>query len=91
MALPTGSWVGLTHVCHDRRVEIPVVWSVVLLVAGVWNLVVWPQFWRRVARDPRARDGAGRPTRFLTVHAVLVAVSLLLGFAVALLGVLTLL
>lgn len=72
-------------------VEIPVVWSVVLLVAGVWNLVVWPQFWRRVARDPRARDDAGRPTRFLTVHAVLVAVSLVLGLAVAVLGVLTLL
>lgn len=71
--------------------EIPVVWSVVLLVAGVWNLVVWPQFWRRVARDPRARDDAGRPTRFLTVHAVLVAVSLVLGLAVAVLGVLTLL
>lgn len=71
--------------------EIPVVWSVVLLVAGVWNLVVWPQFWRRVARDTRARDDAGRPTRFLTVHAVLVAVSLVLGLAVAVLGVLTLL
>lgn len=72
-------------------VEIPVVWSVVLLVAGVWNLVVWPQFWRRVTRDPRARDDAGRPTRFRTVHAVLVVASLLLGLAVALLGVLTLL
>lgn len=71
--------------------EIPVVWSAVLLVAGAWNLVVWPQFWRRVANDPRARDDAGRPTRFLTVHAVLVAVSLALGLAVALLGVLTLL
>ena len=71
--------------------EIPVVWSVVLLVAGVWNLVVWPEFWRRVARDPRARDGAGRATRFLTVHAVLVAISLVLGLAVAVLGVLTLL
>lgn len=70
--------------------ELPVVWSLVLVVAGVWNLVVWPQFWRRVARDPRARDATGRPTRFLTVHAVLVAVSLALGVAVGLLGVLTL-
>lgn len=70
--------------------ELPVAWSVVLVVAGAWSLVVWPQFWRRVAKDPRSRDEAGRPTRFLTVHAVLVTVSLVLGAAVALLGVLTL-
>lgn len=70
--------------------ELPVAWSVVLLVAGAWNLVVWPRFWQRVAADPRARDDAGRPTRFLTVHAVLVGVSLVLGVAVAALGVLTL-
>lgn len=70
--------------------ELPVAWSVVLLVAGAWNLVVWPRFWQRVAADPRARDDAGRPTRFFTVHAVLVGVSLVLGVAVAALGVLTL-
>lgn len=70
--------------------ELPVAWSLVLIVAGVWNLVVWPQFWKRVTRDPRARDDAGRPTRFHTVHAVLVGISLLLGVAVALVGVLAL-
>lgn len=70
--------------------ELPLAWSLLLLVAGVWNLVVWPRFLQRVRRDPRAHDAAGRPTRFLTVHVVLVAVSLVLGVAVALLGVLTL-
>jgi hypothetical protein len=69
-------------------VEIPVVWSVVLLVAAVWNLMVWPSFWRRVTKDPRARDAAGRPTRFFTVHAVLVGVSMLLAVLVGVVGVL---
>lgn len=70
--------------------ELPVAWSVLLVVAGLWNLVVWPAFLRRVAKDPRARDAAGRTTRFLTVHVVLVVVSLALGLAVATAGVLTL-
>lgn len=71
--------------------ELPVVWSVVLVVAGAWNLVVWPQFWQRVSADPRARDADGRVTRFFTVHLVLVSVSLALGVAVGVVGVLTLL
>jgi uncharacterized protein YjeT (DUF2065 family) len=72
------------------RVDLPLAWSLVLLVTGLWNVVVWPRFWRRIARDPRAHDAAGRPTRFLTVHAVIIGVSLVLGVAVAVLGVLTL-
>jgi MFS superfamily sulfate permease-like transporter len=72
-------------------VEIPVLWSVVLLVAAVWNLVVWPQFWRRVTKDARARDDAGRPTRFYTVHAVLVGISVVLAVLVGVVGILGLL
>ena len=34
-----------------------------------------------LARDPRARDADGRPTRFLTVHVVLVVVALVLAVA----------
>jgi hypothetical protein len=70
--------------------ELPVAWSVVLVVAGLWSLLVWPRFGARIVKDPRARDAGGRPTRFLTVHLVLISVSMLLGAAVALLGVLTL-
>ena len=79
------------RVCHDRLVELPVAWSLVLVVAGAWNLVVWPQFWQRVSADPRARDADGNVTRFFTVHLVLVAVSLALGVAVGVLGLVTLL
>ncbi|WP_142118883.1 SCO4848 family membrane protein [Rarobacter faecitabidus] len=37
----------------------------------LFNAAVWPQFYRRVQADPRARDAHGRPTKFLRVHRVL--------------------
>ena len=70
--------------------ELPLAWSVVLVVTALWNLLIWPRFLRRIARDPRSRDAAGRATRFLTVHAVLIGVSVHLALAVGALGVLTL-
>jgi uncharacterized membrane protein len=68
--------------------QLPVFAAVVLIVAGVWSLAVWPQFLRRVMKDPRARDAAGQATRFLTVHVVLVSISMVLGAATALIGIL---
>ncbi|OLT53966.1 SCO4848 family membrane protein [Cellulosimicrobium sp. CUA-896] len=70
--------------------ELPLAWSVVLIVTALWNVLIWPRFWQRIAKDPRSRDAAGRATRFLVVHAVLIGVSLVLGVAVGVLGVLTL-
>lgn len=72
------------------RMELPLVWSLVLLLAGIWNIAIWPRFWQRIDKDPRSRDADGRPTRFRTVHAVLIVVSLAFGVAITLLGVLTL-
>ncbi len=68
--------------------DLPLAWSLLVLVAGLWNLVVWPRFGQRIAKDPRARDADGRATRFLTVHLVLIGVSLVLGAALVVLGVL---
>jgi hypothetical protein len=72
-------------------VELPVFPALVLIVAGLWSLVVWPQFLRRVMKDPRARDAAGKATKFLTVHVVLVTVSMVLGAATAVIGLMGLL
>ena len=69
---------------------LPTPWAVLLVVTGLWNLLIWPRFWQRIAADPRSRDTSGRPTRFLTVHAVLIGVSLALGLAVGVLGVVAL-
>ncbi|MDN3937462.1 hypothetical protein ABC337_02780 [Arthrobacter sp. 1P04PC] len=67
--------------------ELPVLAAVVLIIAGIWSLVVWPQFLRRVRNDPRARDANGKATRFLTVHVVLVSISMVLGAATAGIGI----
>lgn len=67
--------------------DIPAILAVILIIAGVWSLVVWPQFLKRVMKDPRARDAAGKATKFLTVHVVLVTVSMVLGLATAVIGV----
>ncbi|MBB6403575.1 SCO4848 family membrane protein [Arthrobacter sp. AZCC_0090] len=61
--------------------------ATVLIVAGAWSLIVWPQFLRRVMTDPRARDANGKATKFLTVHVVLVSISMVLGLATAVIGV----
>lgn len=65
--------------------------SIVLIVAGAWSLIVWPQFLRRVMSDPRARDANGKATKFLTIHVVLVAISMVLGLATAVIGITALL
>ena len=71
--------------------ELPVFPALILIIAGIWSLIVWPQFLRRVMKDPRARDAGGKATRFLTVHVVLVSISLVLGAATAGIGIAALL
>ncbi|HYH77099.1 MAG TPA: hypothetical protein VD841_06315 [Arthrobacter sp.] len=71
--------------------QLPAFAAVLLIIAGAWSLAVWPQFLRRVMKDPRARDAAGKATKFLTVHLVLVSISMALGAATAVIGVLALL
>lgn len=61
--------------------------SVLLLVNAAWNLLVWPQFIRRVAKDARARDEHGRPTPFLIVHVVLVSIALAIGVVSLIAGI----
>ena len=64
--------------------------AILLILNGVFNIVVWPTFFRRVLKDPRAKDAAGRPTRFLVVHAVIIGIALLLAAASIVVGVVAL-
>jgi hypothetical protein len=64
--------------------------ALILFLNAVFNIVAWPRFYTRVANDPRARDDAGRPTTFLTVHRVLVGIALALAAASAIAGVVVL-
>ena len=51
----------------------------ILLANALFSVITWPTFLRRVAKDPRARDEAGRATAFLRVHVVLVSVAMVLA------------
>ena len=64
--------------------------AILLILNGVFNAVVWPAFFRRVLRDPRARDADGKATRFLTVHVVLFAIAMLLAVAFVVAAILAL-
>lgn len=55
--------------------------AVLLLGNAAFNGIVWPRFFQRVMKDPRARDENGKATSFLIVHAVLIAVALVLALA----------
>ena len=57
-----------------------------LLLAGAFQWLVWPNFLRVVWRDDRAFDAAGDPTAFLLVHVAIVVPALLLGTALLVLG-----
>lgn len=52
-----------------------------LFANAVFNVVVWPRFYVRVAKDPRAKNAAGKATPFLIVHTVLIGLALVLAVA----------
>lgn len=59
--------------------------AALLVLAGLWPLLVWPNFVRVVATDERAFDGG--PTAYLLVHTALAAGSMAIGVALVALGV----
>jgi len=60
---------------------------VLLFINAAFNVIVWPRFYKRVANDPRARDAEGRATTFLKVHAVLIALALVIAVVSVIAGV----
>ena len=53
--------------------------AAILIANAIFNVVTWPTFFRRVNRDPRARDATGKVTPFFTVHLVLLIIGLTLA------------
>lgn len=64
--------------------------ALVLFIGAVFNVVAWPRFFQRVAKDTRARDAAGKPTTFYTVHLVLLLIALAIAVASVIAGILLL-
>ncbi|WP_119697985.1 SCO4848 family membrane protein [Microbacterium halotolerans] len=61
--------------------------SVLLFVNAAFHTLTWPTFFRRVVADPRARDDAGRVTRFFTVHLALFIAAMVIALASVLAGI----
>ena len=59
--------------------------AVLLVLAGLWPLLVWPNFVRVIVTDERAFDGG--PTAYLVVHVTLAAVSMAFGVVLVVFGV----
>jgi hypothetical protein len=61
-----------------------------LILAGLFNVLVWPRFAKAVADDDRAWAGEhwhSTPQPFFWVHAVLITAAVLIGLGVLLVGV----
>ena len=61
-----------------------------LIAAGVFNVVIWPRFAKAIIDDDRAwvgRHWHSDPTAFFWVHAVLIAVAVLIGLGVLAVGI----
>lgn len=61
-----------------------------LVVAGVFNVVVWPRFAKAIVDDDRAWSGerwSSAPTTFFWVHAVLISTAIVIGLGVLVVGV----
>ena len=74
-----------THVTDTGRVLRSRKTAGLLVAAGLWPLLVWPNFVRVVATDERAFDGG--PTAYLVVHVGLAVVSMAFGVALLVVGV----
>ncbi|HCS60883.1 MAG TPA: hypothetical protein DIW46_05715 [Microbacterium sp.] len=61
--------------------------AILLFLNAAFNVIVWPQFYRRVANDPRSKDAAGKATTFLKVHAILIAIALVLAVVSLIAGI----
>jgi len=61
--------------------------ALVLFATTIFNIATWPTFFRRVARDERARDAQGRATSFYRVHLVLLMIGIALALASGVAGI----
>jgi hypothetical protein len=82
---PRLSWSDAAGTSRYRGRVIPL--AIVLFLNAAFNVIVWPQFYKRVAKDPRARDANGKATAFLKVHVVLISIALVLALVSVLVGI----
>ncbi|MCQ1987808.1 SCO4848 family membrane protein [Arthrobacter sp. zg-Y844] len=61
--------------------------ALVLVIAGLWSLIVWPSYLRDVLKSPQARDAKGSPTRYMTTNLMKISTAMVFGLATLVIGV----
>lgn len=64
-----------------------VISALTLFINALFNIVTWPRFLQRIAKDERARDANGRRTTFYRVHLILVTCAVVIAAASVVVGV----
>ena len=67
--------------------SLPTPLAIVLIIAGLWSILVWPSFLKDVLKSPKARDESGAPTRYMTVNLMKISSSMVFGLATIVIGV----
>jgi len=70
----------------DNSIALPTALAVILIIAGLWSLLVWPPYLIEAYKSPKARDEKGAPTRYLTVNLMKVSTSMLFGLVTIIVG-----
>ncbi|WP_308470585.1 SCO4848 family membrane protein [Arthrobacter sp. 08Y14] len=70
----------------DNSIALPTALAVILIVAGLWSLIVWPPYLIEAYKSPKARDEKGAPTRYLTVNLMKVTTSMVFGLVTIIVG-----
>ncbi|MBO0896471.1 hypothetical protein J0915_07910 [Arthrobacter sp. zg-ZUI10] len=65
---------------------LPTALAVILIIAGLWSLIVWPPYLIEAYKSPKARDEKGAPTRYLTVNLMKVTTSMVFGLVTIIVG-----
>ncbi|MBO0908178.1 hypothetical protein KG104_05310 [Arthrobacter sunyaminii] len=66
--------------------SLPTALAVILIIAGLWSLIVWPPYLIEAYKSPKARDEKGAPTRYLTVNLMKVTTSMVFGLVTIIVG-----
>ncbi|MCC3292067.1 MULTISPECIES: SCO4848 family membrane protein [unclassified Arthrobacter] len=61
--------------------------ALVLVIAGLWSLIVWPPYLRDVLKSPQARDTNGAPTRYMTTNLMKISTAMVFGLATLVIGI----
>ncbi|MCC9146154.1 MULTISPECIES: SCO4848 family membrane protein [unclassified Arthrobacter] len=67
--------------------DLPTPLALVLVIAGLWSLLMWPPYLRDALKSPQARDTNGAPTRYMTMNLMKISTAMVFALATLVIGV----